>query len=191
MKRQKSLRQIVFFALVIVLLVGCGGETVEPTSVPSTSDDSASVSATDFSESEPSILPTDTAVSPTNTPLPPTDTPIPPTSTPVATTGEVRGILVNSGGSPVKASMPLTPVTVSSDGSFSMPFDALSTAEKGDSNSSGEFIFENLDPGHYILTAMVGSMGTGSTLMDEQDKPVIIEVEAGQVIDLGEVAIEN
>jgi hypothetical protein len=83
----------------------------------------------------------------------------------------------------------LTPVTVNANGSFSIPFDFASVAIKGESNSSGEFLFEDLEPGAYILT-MLDSSGMGTTMKDKQDEVIIIPVEAGQTVDLGEVLVK-
>jgi hypothetical protein len=101
--------------------------------------------------------------------------------------GRVEGVLVDSvSEEPVRTSVELWRVEVSADGqtaTFHSPVERV-TAE---SNASGAFEFKNVEPGHYLLFVEVGVPSSLVALEDEHGEAPVIEVEAGQVVDLGEV----
>ena len=165
MSSRKLVEQTIGLTLVVLLLAGCERAQVEPTA-------------------------TWTPVSPitTPTPVPPTATPVLLTHTPAPTTGQVKGVLVGKATrNPVKAPLTLIPVEMKSDGSFTLPLNPGDLAIEGNSDDSGAFLFEDLQPGHYAMSTMIG--GLGAALKDQEGDLVIIQVEAGQIVDLGEIPV--
>jgi hypothetical protein len=124
---------------------------------------------------------------PTNTPQP-TDTPIP---APTPTTGQVTGALVDaSTAQAIAAKVNLVPVEVSDDGAITYSTELLKERSMSMDAASGVFLFENVAPGHYVITVNIGG-GMPLNLTDDQGARIIVQVEAGQIIDLGEVPVKR
>ena len=128
---------------------------------------------------------------PTATPVP-THTPQPTlTPTPTPTTGQVKGALVDkSAGQAVAAKVNLVPVEVHDDGSITYSTELLKERAMIVDAPSGVFLFEGVKPGHYFITVNMGG-GLPRDLVDDQGSRILCRVEAGQVIDLGEVTVEK
>ena len=128
---------------------------------------------------------------PTATPVP-THTPQPTlTPTPTPTTGQVKGALVDkSTGQEVAAKVNLVPVEVRDDGSIAYSTELLKERTMIVDAPSGVFLFEGAKPGHYLITVNIGG-GLPRDLVDDQGAALLVQVEAGQVVDLGEVMVEK
>jgi nitrous oxide reductase accessory protein NosL len=128
---------------------------------------------------------------PTATPVP-THTPQPTlTPTPTPTTGQVKGALVDkSTGQAVAAKVNLVPVEVRDDGSIAYSTELLKERAMIVDAPSGVFLFEDAKPGHYLITVNIGG-GLPRDLVDDQGAVLLVRVEAGQVVDLGEVTVEK
>ena len=115
----------------------------------------------------------------TPTPAPPTATP-----TPTATTGQVRGILVyEDTQKPVVAKnlhLVIAEVTASAVTLNYTPGDP-----RTETDDSGTFVFENVPPGTYCLTAEY------FPLDNDAGRSIIVEVTAGQVVDLGTISVKK
>ena len=112
------------------------------------------------------------------------------TPAPTPTTGQVKGVLIDkSTGQGIKAQVNLIPVEVGDDGSIIYSVELLERTMSLDV-ADGVFLFEDVEPGHYLITANIGG-GLPLDITDDQGAPIVIQVEAGQVIDLGEVSVER
>ena len=149
------------FVFLMILLSGCApASTPSPTSVPLT-----------FTPSPipPTFTPEPTAtVTPTITPIP---TPTLPFEIPSSTTGTgtVMG-LVQWNDEPVKA-----------QGKLCKGIDDTSNCYSAKSNDFGYLIFENVEPGVYVLKIVVFSSGW-IQILDESGNPVFKTVEADKII---------
>lgn len=180
-------RLFAMLALVIcVLSVSACGEsdsqanTATPESVESQEEalDSAKPEPSDTPVPEPSDTPF-----PTETPQP-TDTPAPPTPEP--TTGQVKGVLVEDSENPVAEQALRLPMAEEVDGETTFHFEDDSPITETD--SSGEFLFEEVPPGRYALAAFLPfptflEGATGAT--------IVFEVVAGDVVDLGTIPMKT
>lgn len=82
----KRIRQLAGLAVVLLLLVACGGQSVETAAAPVPPTATIELATiTPEPPTETPVPPTDTPVPPTETPVPPTETAIPPTDTPEPT----------------------------------------------------------------------------------------------------------
>lgn len=165
MNHRKLLQQVIGVMLVMLFLVGCGSATPAP------------------------VAETPTA---TPTPIPPAATPTPepptPTFTPAATTGQVKGRLVDEKTQqPIVEKQVFLPLAEETNGQVSISFAADTPETRSD--SSGVFLFEDIPPGKYGLGAYLGGF-TPSTLVKEQGGLIVFEVTAGQVIDLGTIPVK-
>jgi hypothetical protein len=125
----------------------------------------------------------------------PTDTP-PPTVTstpsPTPTTGQVKGVLVNKSTDQAvtTARANLVPVEVGDDGAIVYSADLLAERTMSMGVTSGVFLFEDVKPGHYLITVNIGG-GMPLNLEDDQGTRIVLHIEAGQVIDLGKLPVER
>jgi hypothetical protein len=113
------------------------------------------------------------------------------TPAPTPTTGQVKGVLVNeSTGQGITARVNLVPVEVGDDGSITFSPELLKERSMSLDAADGVFLFDDVEPGHYLITANIGG-GLPLDITDDQGTQVVIQVEAGQVVDLGEVSVER
>jgi hypothetical protein len=113
------------------------------------------------------------------------------TPAPTPTTGQVKGVLVNrSTGQGVTARVNLIPVEVGDDGSIIYSPELLKERSMSLDVADGVFLFEDVKPGHYLMTANIGG-GLPLDVIDDQGGQIVIQVEAGQVVDLGEISVER
>jgi len=165
-KRKMELRRLsILLTLVLLLIaVGCSSKTPTP-SVP-----------------EPSPVPT---LSPTV--AVPTPTLLLRDPTPKPDLGAVRGILLLNGKPAGGHVLYLaTIIRLESEG---MGIAALDPARdpRAESDASGYFVFLDVAPGRYALGIM---SPVGPVLINGTDgKEILAEVQAGQVLDLGDVKI--
>lgn len=198
MSRQQVLPVVIAVILVILFLVGCGGST--PTAV---SEAPAATSTPEQAAATPTPkLPTPTPEPPTATsapeqptatptPVPPTATPTPepptPTFTPAATTGQVKGTLVDEETQqPIVGKQVLLPAAAEeSDGRVSLSVTS-DTRLDIKTDDSGTFLAENVAPGKYGLMA-----GMMATLTDKEGNYIVFEVKAGETVDLGTLPVKK
>jgi len=106
-----------------------------------------------------------------------------------SSTGGVKGVVIDShSGEPVKVSLELWQVEVGEDGQSASILPNLER-EAVESNKSGEFRFNDVEPGHYMIFAETGFSLTA--LVFEERGNAVIEVKAGQVVDLGAVLVNK
>ena len=157
----KTSTKSVSLVFLLFLLSGCTpASTPPPTSVPLT-----------FTHSPipPTFTPEPTAtITPTITPIP---TPTLPFEIPSSTTGTGTVMsLVQWNDEPVKA-----------QGKLCKGIDDTSNCYSAKSNDFGYLIFENVEPGVYVLKIVVFSSGW-IQILDESGKPVFKTVEADKII---------
>lgn len=112
------------------------------------------------------------------------------TPAPTPTTGQVKGVLVNeSTGQGITARVNLVPVEVGDDGTITFSPELLKERSMSLDVTDGVFLFEDVEPGHYLITANIGGGGMPLDFVDDQGTQVVIQVEAGQVVDLGEISV--
>jgi hypothetical protein len=148
--------------LAVVFLVGCA--TAEPTATPM----------------------------PTHTPQPTATSTPTPAPTPTPTTGQVKGTLIDeSTGQARGAKVNLVPVIVSDDGTtITYSTDLLKERAMSMDAPSGSFLFENVTPGDYVMTVNIGG-GMPLDLTDDQGSRIIVKVEAGKAVDMGDVTVRR
>jgi hypothetical protein len=161
------LRQTFSLMLIVLLLVGCGGVPVEPTATPAPTP----------------VPPTATPILPTATPMPPTATPIPPTATPTPTTGTVLGVLINQA-----TGEPLAEVSIQPLCPGELVQEWVVTDEQG------AFTLSNVPPAECLIALSVEEHPVHKVpimffLADTEGNNAIFKIEAGQIIDLGEVPV--
>jgi len=101
-------------------------------------------------------------------------------------TGSVKGIVINNKtGKPVEVSLELWAVEVGEDGQTASILPNLER-EAVESNKSGEFMFNDVEPGHYMIFVETG-MSLTALEVEERGNALVIEVKAGEVVDLGEI----
>jgi hypothetical protein len=114
----------------------------------------------------------------------PTVTDVPqPTAT--ATTGQVKGVVIGQ-----VEKVNLIPIELGEDGTITYRAELLQERMMSRDVTAGDFLFEDVIPGQYMITANTGGGGI-SNFVNDQGAEVILEIEAGQVIDLGEVQMEG
>jgi hypothetical protein len=96
--------------------------------------------------------------------------------------GQVKGKLVDSNGRPVQASIFLGEPTSKTS--------VRANAELfANTDGSGVFMFENVQPGEYALAAMV-TIGVISPLTDEKGEIIVFEMTEEKGIDLGKIVLK-
>jgi hypothetical protein len=107
----------------------------------------------------------------------------------LTTTGQVRGVLVaDETGEAVDATVNLLAVKVNENGTtdfVSGDYEKRSILEQG--TTSGEFVFDEVQPGSYVMTAEIA--GQPQQINDAKGNLIVVMVEAGQAIDLGQVHV--
>ena len=99
-------------------------------------------------------------------------------------------MLVNeSTGQGITARVNLVPVEVGDDGTITFSPELLKERSMSLDVTDGVFLFEDVEPGHYLITANIGGGGMPLDFVDDQGTQVVIQVEAGQVVDLGEISV--
>lgn len=177
MNGRNVLLAVIHLTMVTLLSTACGGPLAAPTPTPT-------------------FTPT-----PTNTPIPtvtltPTPTPTPtntPTPTPVPTTGKVVGTLVDKSTQKPIAGVKLRLVTykgLNAEGKAEYYFGPNDLWAETD--GSGAFSFSEVSPGQYSIWASFPDApltAFPSPLTGEEGKTIILEVIAGQAVDVGEVLV--
>jgi len=103
--------------------------------------------------------------------------------------GTIKGILVDgTSGEPVSTSLELWRVEIGEDG---QTVEILPEVERVtiESDESGAFKFKDVEPGHYMIFTKVGF--SLMPLEYEHKGTAAIVVEAGQVVDLGEISMSK
>jgi hypothetical protein len=182
MSSKKLSQQMMGLMLVMLLLVRCGGAPAGPTATPT--------------PVPPTPIPTPVPPTPTPTPIPPTPTPTPvpptPIPTPVPTTGEVVGVLVDKSTQKPVASVKLRLVTykgLNAEGKAEWYFGPNDLWAETD--GSGAFAFSEVSPGEYSIWASFTPTAFPSPLTGEEGKTIVLEVIAGQAINLGRILMEK
>ena len=214
MSYKKSLQHMIGVTLVMLLLVGCGAPAATPvpptaTPVPPTATPTPELPTSTFTPIPPtptSVPPTATPTpeppTPTRTPIPPTPTPVPPTvtptpvpptatPTPVPTTGKIVGALVDKSTQEPVASVKLRLVTykgLNAEGKAEWYFGP--NDPWAESDASGDFSFSEVSPGEYSIWASFTPTVFPSPLTGEEGT-IILEVIAGEVVDLGKILVEQ
>ena len=98
--------------------------------------------------------------------------------------GRVTGVLVDQDGQPVGAQMALFRAT---EGGESEGEGRLEVAHQASTDSSGAFELEDVEPGNYVLGYLDRNGRVGFMMTDDGTAMFVIEVEAGQRVDLGQV----
>jgi len=212
MSNRKLLQKAIGLALVALLLANCGGpqagRTVTPTVIPRTA-----------TPTPVPPTPTPTPIPPTSTPTPvpptPTRTPIPTTGIVegILVQTDTQRTLTDYSVRLFRA------VLITETAQVAIPLYGTVDEEPVSetvTDKMGRFIFEEIEPGSYVLVSeivrpmiswdrnivsndgkVIAEVWLGSTpdgvfagLVDA-NRISLIEVEAGQVVDLGEVAIED
>jgi len=115
--------------------------------------------------------------------------------TPTPGKANIYGVIVDSNtGDPI-AGVPFLAHTLSSDNpdlpvtvSFSLQNDPGANYD----SETGFFIFENIDPDdNYAIIVVTGPGNTSVVKEDGSDLPLIISIEADDILDLGEISIEE
>lgn len=194
---------------------------VAPTATPTPVPPMATSTPVPPTPIPPTTTPTLAPPTPTPLPPTATPTPVPPTSTPVPTTGTVEGILVQTNTQRPLADYNVKlfqAILVSESVQVAIPLYGTVDEEpvsESVTDEAGRFIFEEIEPGSYVLVSdIVRPLGTMETIVSNDGKVIaevwltvtsegvsaglvdanrvlLIEVEAGQVVDLGELAIED
>jgi hypothetical protein len=110
---------------------------------------------------------------------------------PGSDTGSIGGFLIRIEGD---GFIPVTPrnlylgrVLLDDQGRESV-ISRSSQSHRAELLSTGVFIFNNVTPGTYGLVVDIGM--TEFPVLDENQQPLLLEVQAGQAIDLGAVTVE-
>lgn len=185
MDRYQPLQPVISLALTVVFLTGCGTSTITSQLTPSTVPPSAIPTLAPPTPIPPTatpILPTATV-----TPIPPTSTPVPPTSTPTptATTGQVKGVLVDQNTKQPVGGKRIVLAPANQDGSVG--FNEKSPQVKSD--EAGAFLFEDVPPGKYGMLVFLGQLP--SLLQNDAGTTIIFDITAGQIIDFGTIPIKT
>lgn len=184
MKGSKWLDQVIGVILMALLVAGCGGAQATPT----------------FGVVAEANTATATAAPPTVTPVPPTPTPVPPTVLPPTvpptteppTTGVVRGVLTDKDSAQPLSGVRMALGTVEYDAN-DQPAGYKVSAEEGEpllsayTDAGGAFAVE-APAGVYVLVSPGGST-TDQIARDAGGTALIVEVEAGQTVDLGTIGM--
>jgi len=114
---------------------------------------------------------------------------------PGATTGVVIGILIGNDGNVEIGGTPFLSKNITADQAdipptiaFSLQYDPRAIINE----TTGEFYFTDIEPAeNYVITILYGP--GNSYIVREQDSeyPLVIKVEAGQLLDLGDILVEE
>lgn len=143
----------------------------------------------------PTLTPTPTNTPiPTNTPEPtatPTSTPTPEptaTATLVPTTGKVTGKIVDKDtGRPLEAIHLFMPTVVQSSDGYML--NRKGNDPSTETDASGVFAFADVPPGTYALA--LTKNWPFSVAADEEGSALILEVVAGETLDVGVIRVEQ
>ena len=116
----------------------------------------------------------------------PTELPQPTaTNTPFPTTAQVTGVLMKEDSVPINgANVNLIALEKGEDGSFMITYSGMSIGV-----NEGVYLFEEVIPGYYFLTVNQGG-GMPQDIVDEQGERIVIFLEAGDVLDMGETIVK-
>lgn len=177
---------------IILLPTAC---TPAPTPVEATpTSEPVEVTPTPVPPIATPMLPTQTPAPPTATPIPPTPTPVPPTATSTSSTGTIMGTIVSkSTEEPVAGiRLQLAPYGgLDSEGNkkWILRLGHPSVWIKPD--TSGAFTFNEVIPGKYrVYSGQTGDIRP-LALTDDEGEAIVIEVTAGQVVDLGRILMDR
>jgi hypothetical protein len=173
----RGLGMLLVLAALVVALVGCASDTPEAVEPEGGGTKEATQDAAQQGAMESPLLPTATA---------------PPAAaeaadlTPAPGLGIVQGVLLLEGEPAAERTMYLAALIASGEG---MEVAALDPVEddRAESDATGTFVFVDVEPGRYALGI---NSPVGPVLIRAEDgMEILAEVEAGQVVDLGEVWI--
>lgn len=135
--------------------------------------------------SRPTPTPAATVPSPGSTPAEATPTLLPRDAAPKADLGIVSGTLTQNGQPAGGHMMYLAGVIHSSEGFDVAALDAVNDP-RIESDASGYFAFLDVKPGTYALGIL---SPVGPVLFQRDGAEIVIEVQAGQILDLGPIKI--
>lgn len=173
----RCLGMVLVLAALLVVLVGCGSETPEAVGPQGGGTEEAAQEPTPQGALESPLLPTATTAPAAAEPV---------ELTPAPGLGIVKGVLLLEGEPAAERTMYLAALIASGE---NMEVAALNPVEddRAESDTSGTFVFVDVEPGRYALgiNSPIGPV----LIRGEDGMEILAEVEAGQVVDLGEVWI--
>ena len=177
---KRNLALTILITLLVVPLAGCRAEP-EPTATPAQSDPLVSPLEPANAQGQGAHL-----VSPLSTPRV--------EAIPGPDSGIIRGVLQQTGGlSPVAGkSIYLAGFVPMNEGETGFRVVRIAAASDPHAvlNADGSFIFTTVEPGEYVL-ATVTPLKNYILLIDlDTGKEIILEVEAGQVTDVGTLSVD-
>jgi len=114
---------------------------------------------------------------------------------PGATTGVVIGVLVGKDGNLEIGGTPFLSKNITADQAnlpptiaFSLQYDPRAIVNV----TTGEFYFSDVEPAeNYVITILYGPGNSYVVREQDSEHPLSIKIEAGQLVDLGEILVEE